>query len=170
MICFLSDDGWSFVGVVGEGIWECSTVFHYSNFKRKSIDSIKFKKMRRSSIILLLFLAVFFLLRPTHSTIANCYIYTSSNTSCSLCNAGYAVTNSGSTCTANDCSGMSQCSLCDTTTTCLNCNFGYSLSSDRSTCTKISCTDTNCSLCASTSANQCYSCNVASYVTTAHIC
>lgn len=82
--------------------------------------------MGRSSVPLLLFLLVLCLVLPTQNqTINNCYIYTSSNASCSLCNAGYYVTSAGQTCTAHDCSGMARCSLCDSTTTCLGCNFGY---------------------------------------------
>lgn len=127
--------------------------------------------MGKSSVQLLLFLLFVCVLIPSaNSTIANCYIYTSSNASCSLCNAGYYITGSGATCTAYDCTGMSQCSLCDSVSTCLGCNFGYQLSNSRASCTQITCADSNCNLCATTSTNQCYSCGVSYYVTPTHTC
>lgn len=127
--------------------------------------------MRRTPAQLLLFLVFLYVLTPTTSTtIANCYIYSTSGTSCSLCNAGFYVTNSGGSCTAHDCSAMSRCSLCDSTSTCLTCNFGYQLNAPRSACTQITCADSSCNLCASASANQCYSCAVSYYVTNSHSC
>jgi hypothetical protein len=127
--------------------------------------------MGRTSALHLLFLVLLFTVIPTSVVaITNCYIYTASNASCSLCNAGYYITSSGAACTAHDCSGMSRCSLCDSTTTCLGCNFGYQLSANRTSCTQITCADSNCTLCASTSANQCYSCGVSYYVTSTYNC
>lgn len=84
-------------------------------------------KMQRTSYRLLIVVVVIALLSLTVSTttIANCYIYSNSNTTCSLCDAGYYSTSSGTVCTAHDCSSMPQCSLCDSTTTCLRCSFGY---------------------------------------------
>lgn len=127
--------------------------------------------MGRTSALHLLFLVLLFTVIPTGAvTISNCYLYTVSNTSCTRCNAGYYITSSGAACTAYDCSGMSQCNLCDSNTTCLGCNFGYQLSSDRLSCSQIACSDNNCTLCASTSSNQCYSCGVSYYLTTHQNC
>ena len=116
-------------------------------------------------------LVILLMLVPaTEETVANCLTHSQSGTLCILCNVGYYVDNSGATCTQRNCSTIGSCSLCDTNTTCVTCNFGYTLSGDRLTCTKTTCNDSNCDLCASTAANQCFSCVATYFVTSTFIC
>lgn len=75
-----------------------------------------------------LFLLVTLLCLPmltNSTTIANCAAMSPSGATCSSCKPGYETTDNGVSCTAIDCSAMTNCALCDTTTTCLNCDFGY---------------------------------------------
>jgi hypothetical protein len=120
--------------------------------------------MFNSKIPILLAVILLLTVYQTSAVISNCGIYANSGSTCTYCNPGYSVTNSGATCTAIVCSSMSECTLCDTTSTCLTCSFGYTPSSNRASCDKISCDDGHCDLCASTSANQCYSCAATYYV------
>jgi hypothetical protein len=125
---------------------------------------------RRTPTLLFLLLLIALFNLSTSAVIANCYLYSNSNTTCSLCEAGYYSTSSGTVCTAHDCSAMAQCSLCDSTSTCLRCSFGYELNGGRTACTKVPCNDSQCNLCLNSGANQCYSCASSYYVDSNYSC
>jgi hypothetical protein len=104
------------------------------------------------------------------ATIANCANTTNSGTVCLTCDPGYQLTNSGASCTQYDCSGMTNCTLCESTTLCLRCGYGYSLNSGRTACPKTVCVDSQCNFCASTSAQTCFQCSTGYYLNSTNLC
>lgn len=125
--------------------------------------------IKNSNGILLFLVALLFCLSNQTVTINNCYKYSTSGTLCTICDAGYYITSSGASCTAYDCSAMTQCTLCESTTSCLQCEFGYYVNAGKTACVKYTCDDSNCETCSTSAANSCYSC-LTSYYTDSYVC